>query len=372
MIIGLPKETKDNEYRVAMTPAGVGQLTAAGHKIIVQAGAGEGSGISDGAYRAAGAVLASSPEEVWSQAELIVKVKEPIQSECRFLRPGLTVFTYLHLAGVPGLAGQMVKSGATAIAYETVELANGTFPLLAPMSEIAGRLAILAGAHYLQRAAGGPGKLIGGIPGVPAAKVAIIGAGVVGHNAARLAMACGASVTLLDRNTEKLRQFVAYGYPGSEQTLAATTAAMADAVASADLVIGAVYVGGMKAAHVVTREMVRAMKPRSVIVDVSIDQGGCVETSHPTTYSDPVFTEEGVVHYCVANMPGAVPQTATLALTNATLPYVAAIASKGVAAAARDDSSLASGVNVYRGTLVSEAVGRSVGITATPLALAMN
>ena len=367
MIIGVPKEIKNNEFRVAMTPAGVETLTGKGHPVLVQSGAGEGTGISDADYETAGAEIVSSADDAWGRAELVVKVKEPVEPEYQYLRSDLTLFTYLHLAGVPGLAQKMCDSGITGIAYETVETADGGFPLLEPMSEVAGQLAVYAGAHYLQRASGGLGRLIGSVPGVAQAEVVVIGAGTVGQNAARLAMACGASVTLINRSAGKLRDFAARGYPGSLLTDISSPTVVAEAVKRADVVVGAVYVGGAKAASVVTRDMVKAMKPGSVIVDVAIDQGGCVETSRPTSYSEPVYVEHDVVHYCVANMPGAVPRTSTYALTNATLPYVGQVADKGVAAAAASNHALARGVNVFEGTLTNAAAAKSLGMKHTPL-----
>jgi alanine dehydrogenase len=367
MIIGVPKEIKDNEFRVAMTPAGVEALKAREHTVLVQAGAGEGSGIGDRDYERVGADIVASAADAWGSADLVVKVKEPIEAEYGFLRDDLALFTYLHLAGAPGLAERMRDSGMTGIAYETVETADGRFPLLEPMSEVAGQLAVYAAAHYLQKASGGLGRLIGSVPGVAQSEVVVIGAGTVGQSAARLAMACGANVTLINRSAGKLREFLARGYPGSLRTAISSPAVVAEAVMGADVVIGAVYVGGARAAWVVTRDMVRSMRPGSVIVDVAIDQGGSVETSRPTSYSDPVFVEHGVVHYCVANMPGAVPRTSSYALTNATLPYVAAIAGKGAAAAASVDPALARGVNVYQGRLTNGAVAKSLGMDYTPL-----
>jgi len=363
--IGVVGEIKTAEYRVALTPSGAGQLAVDGHAVYVESMAGIGSGFSDDDYSTAGATVVKDAGGVWDAAELLLKVKEPLPAEYQYFDgrgSDLTLFTYLHLAGVPGLASQLCESGVTAVAYETVETDSGAFPLLAPMSEIAGQLAVHAAAAYLRYPNGTKGVLISGGAGIPPAKVCIIGAGIVGQNAARLAMAMGADVTLLDRNPGKLRQFLAYGYPGSLRTVLATGEAVADSVYDADAAIGGVYVSGAKATHVITRDMLPSMSSGSVIVDVSIDQGGCVETSHPTTYDDPVFTVDDVIHYCVANMPGTVPRTSTFALTNETLPYVSAIAARGIEAAAANDLSLARGVNVHRGHVVNEAVASATGL----------
>jgi alanine dehydrogenase len=370
MKIGVPKEIKAAEFRVALTPAGARTLTEQGNKVIVQSSAGAASGFTDDQYRQAGALIAGSAGDVWEVADLVLKVKEPLRPEFEYLKgrgSSLILFTYLHLAGVAGLAEELCSAGTTAVAYETVELDDGTFPLLAPMSHIAGRLAVHAGARYLSRPFGTRGLLLDGGPGIPPARVCVIGAGVVGQSAARLAMSIGADVTLLNRSTARLLSFLSHGYPGSLRTLVASPESIAASTKSSDLVIGAVYVSGAKAAQVVTREMVSEMEPGSVIVDVSIDQGGCVVTARPTTYEDPVFEVDGVIHYCVANMPGAVPRTSTIALTNETLRYAAAIAGKGIEAAASDDPALARGVNIYRGTLANSSVGDAVGLPATRL-----
>jgi alanine dehydrogenase len=365
MDIGIPREIKTAEFRVALTPDGVAQLTVAGHNVVVEASAGLASEFPDDAYATAGAQVVKTAHEVWETADLVVKVKEPIGVELGYLDQrgaSLTLFTYLHLAGIPGLAERLCSAGVTAVAYETVETDSGEFPLLAPMSEIAGKLAVHAGADYLRHPFGTKGILLSGGPGIPAANVTVIGAGVVGQNAARLAMAMGASVTLMNRSPGKLRQFMSANNPGSLTTVIASADNIATSVETSDLVIGAVYVAGTRAKHVVTQDMITTMGAGSVIVDVSIDQGGCVETSHPTTHEDPVFIVDDVIHYCVANMPGSVPRTATLALTNETFPYVMAIAASGIMKAARLNSTLAKGVNVYRGDLVNKAVAGATGL----------
>ena len=371
MKIGIPREIKTAEFRVALTPGGTARLTDAGHTVVVETSAGVGSGFPDDAYVKAGATIAGSAAEIWESAELVVKVKEPIGVELDYLDTrgsSLTLFTYLHLAGVPGLAERLCKAGTTAIAYETVETAGGEFPLLAPMSEIAGKLAVHAGGEYLRRPQGAKGVLLSGGPGIPPASVAVIGAGVVGQSAARIAMAMGASVTLLNRSPGKLRTFMAANNPGNLATAIASPDSIARAVEVSDLVIGAVYISGARAQHVVSEEMIGTMEPGSVVVDVSIDQGGCFATSHPTTHEEPVFTVKDVIHYCVANMPGSVPRTSTLALTNETTPYVMAIASQGILETTRSDSTLAKGLNVYRGHLVNRAVATATGLPYTALA----
>ncbi len=368
MIVGVPKEIKDNEYRVSMTPAGALQLSQHGHTVLVETGAGEGSYFSDQDFAAAGARIVSSAEEVWHQANMIVKVKEPLSAEYKYLRPDLLLFTYLHLAAAETLTQVMMKSGVTGIAYETVELPNGTLPLLTPMSEVAGRMAVQVGAHYLERQAGGRGKLLGGIPGVQPAKVVVVGGGVVGTHAAQIALGMGARVILMDINLDRLRTLSEILH-GNFETLASTPYSVARAVGSADLVIGAVLVKGAKAPKLVTREMVSKMKPGSVIVDVAVDQGGCVETTHATTHSDPTYYVDGVLHYCVANMPGAVPRTSTNGLSNATLPYVIKLADRGFEEAVADDKPLALGVNIYQGKVTYQAVAEAFGLDYTPLAV---
>jgi alanine dehydrogenase len=365
MIVGVPKEIKDNEYRVSMTPGGVHQLVEAEHTVLVESGAGEGSYFPDGDFEHAGARITSA-DEVWEQATMVVKVKEPLPPEYRYLRRDLLLFTYLHLAADESLTRTLVESGITGIAYETVELLNGTLPLLTPMSEVAGRMAVQIGAHYLERPEGGRGKLLGGIPGVRPANVVIIGGGVVGTHAARMALGLEAGVTLLDINLDRLRA-LSETLHGNFVTWAANPLNIARAVRFADLLIGAVLVKGAKAPKLVTRQMVSRMKPGSVIVDVAVDQGGCVETTHPTTHSNPTFVVDGVVHYCVANMPGAVPRTSTYGLSNATLPYVMELANKGFSQAVNSDKALALGVNVHRGKITYQAVAEAFDMPYTPL-----
>jgi alanine dehydrogenase len=360
MKIGVPSEVKVQEYRVAMTPAGVRELTDRGHEVFVQAGAGIGSGIDDDAYVAQGAEIAADAAAVFAAADTIVKVKEPQPPEVAMLEARHTLFTYLHLAPDAELTQGLLDSGATCIAYETITDAAGRLPLLAPMSEVAGRLATQAGAFMLGRPAGGSGVLLGGVPGVAAGKVLVIGGGIVGANAARMAAGLGADVVILDRSIDRLRELDSI-FAGRVQTGYATTLEVEARLAEADLVIGAVLVKGAKAPHVVTREQLALLKPRSVLVDVSIDQGGCFETSHPTTHSDPVYEVDGISHYCVANMPGAVPITSTKALTNATLPYVVRLADEGAAAALAADPGFMAGLNVAGGKLTDEAVARDQG-----------
>ncbi len=365
MIVGVPKEIKDNEYRVAMTPGGARQLVEAGHRVLVERGAGDGSGFADEQYRAAGAEIVPTGADAWA-AQMVVKVKEPQPVEYDFLRPDLTLFTYLHLAANEELTREMLARGVTGIAYETVELPNGQLPLLTPMSEVAGRMAIQVGAYYMEKMNGGRGKLLGGVPGVRPADVVIIGAGVVGTNAAHVALGMGAHVIIIDKNLDRLR-YLDQVMDGRLTTLSSNPLNIAEAVRRADLLIGAVLIKGAKAPKLVTREMIRTMKPGSVVVDVAVDQGGCVETSHPTTHSDPVFVVDGVIHYCVANMPGAVPRTSTYALSNATLPYVVELANRGMEAAVHADRALARGVNTYRGRLTYPSVAEAFDIEYTPL-----
>ncbi|RME10106.1 MAG: alanine dehydrogenase [Ardenticatenia bacterium] len=364
MIVGVPKEIKDNEYRVGLTPASVRQLVDAGHRVLVETGAGEGSGFSDDDYRAAGASIVASAAEAWG-AEMVVKVKEPLPQEYDFLRPDLILFTYLHLAADERLTLAMRDSGVIGIAYETVELPDGRLPLLTPMSEVAGRMAVQVGAYYLEKMNGGRGKLLGGVPGVRPATVVIIGGGVVGTNAAKIALGMGANVVILDINVDRLR-YLEEIFGGRLTTIASNTHNIAEAVKRADLLIGAVLVKGAKAPKLVTREMVSTMKPGSVIVDVAVDQGGCIETTHPTTHSNPTFFVDGVLHYCVANMPGAVPRTSTYALNNATLPYTLKLATHGLDAI-RQDPALAKGVNVFKGHITYPAVAEAFGLPYTPL-----
>jgi alanine dehydrogenase len=360
MKIGVPSEVKVDEYRVAMTPAGVRELTDRGHEVVVQAGAGVGSAISDDDYVVQGAEVLPDAPAVFAAADTIVKVKEPQPPEVAMLEARHTLFTYLHLAPDAELTQGLIDSGATCIAYETIADINGRLPLLAPMSEVAGRLATQAGAFMLGRPAGGSGVLLGGVPGVAAGKVLVIGGGIVGANAARMAVGLGADVTVLDRSIDRLRELDSI-FVGTVQTEYATGLAIESRLAEADLVIGAVLVKGAKAPHVVSRAQLGLLKPRSVLVDVSIDQGGCFETSHATTHSDPVYEVGGISHYCVANMPGAVPITSTRALTNATLPYVVRLADQGAAEALAADPGFLGGLSVHAGRLTDAAVAADQG-----------
>jgi alanine dehydrogenase len=365
MIIGLAKEVKDNEYRVAITPGGIRQLREAGHEILVESKAGKGSGFSDREYKDAGARLCIKAGDVWD-ADLVVKVKEPQVSEYEFMRPGLVLFTYLHLAADKGLTLEMAGRGVTGIAYETVELDDGSLPLLTPMSEVAGRMAVQLGAQYLEKTYGGRGKLLGGVAGVRPADVTVLGAGVVGTNAAQIALGMGAHVLLLDMDTDRLR-FLDQVLTGRLTTLSANPLNIAESVRRADLLIGAVLVKGARAPRLVTRNMVKSMQPGSVIVDVSVDQGGCVETIRPATHSHPVKTVYGVLHYGVTNMPGAVPRTSTYALSNATLPYLFKLAQRGLKDAVKEDRALAKGVNVHDGRITYKAVADAFDLVYTPL-----
>ncbi len=354
MRVGVAKEIKSDEYRVALTPAGALELVSRGHEVIVETGAGQGSSFSDAAYRNVGA-RSASVEEVWGSSELLLKVKEPVASEYGRLRGELTLFTYLHIAADAPLTRALVESGVTAVAYETVETPDGALPLLAPMSEVAGRLAAQAGAYFLEKPFGGRGLLLGGVPGVAPGKVVVIGGGIVGYNAAIVALGLGAQVTILERSLDRMRHLEEI-LSGRVSLLMSSSLQIAASVADADLVIGAVLIPGALAPKLVTREMIAGMNDGAVVVDVAIDQGGCFETSHPTTHSDPVFVVDGVTHYCVANMPGGVPVTSTLALTNATLPYVEAIAAHALASAVEAAPALRRGVNVVRGAVTHEAV----------------
>jgi alanine dehydrogenase len=360
MLVGVPKEVKVHEYRVGLVPGSVRELVAHGHQVMVETGAGAGIGFADEAYRAAGAEVVPRAEDVFARAELVVKVKEPQPSEWRQLRRGQTLFTYLHLAADRAQAEGLVASGCTAIAYETVTDAQGALPLLAPMSEVAGRMSVQVGAHCLEKAQGGAGVLLGGVPGVPGARVAVLGGGVVGSNAARIAAGMRARVTVLDRSTRVL-DALDREFGGAVATLFATREAVEQAVLEADLVIGAVLVPGAAAPRLVTRDMVARMRPGSVMVDVAIDQGGCFETSRPTTHAEPTYVVDGVVHYCVTNMPGAVARTSAVALNNATLPYTLLLADRGVAAATAENPHLAAGVNVQAGRLRHPAVIAALG-----------
>ncbi len=366
MLIGVPKEIKDHERRVSITPDGVRLLRKSGHQVLVEPSAGLGSGFSDDVYRQAGAQLARSKEVVFREAELIVKVKEPQLSECAFFRPGQMLFTYLHLASSPDLTKALVAAQVTAIAYETVEAKDHSLPILRPMSEIAGRLSVQVGAHYLGQAQGGRGLLLAGVPGVPPGHVVVLGAGVVGTSAVRIAVGMGARVTVINLDLDRLRALDDL-YGGRIATCAATESAIERAIIEADLVIGAVLVPGARAPKVITRAMVSQMRKGSVIVDVAVDQGGCSETTRPTTHSDPVYSVDGILHYCVTNMPGNVPHTSTLALTNTTLPYIVRLASEGMARAIQSDPGLAKGINVMNGAVTCQSVAEAHGLRFTPV-----
>ncbi|MCY3559607.1 MAG: alanine dehydrogenase [bacterium] len=371
MRIGVPKEIKNEERRVGLTPDSVGDLTARGHEVFVEARAGDGAGFCDEDYAARGATILASAEDVFDAGELIVKVKEPQAVERARLRPHHTLFAYLHLAADPEQASELLASGAAAIAYESVTDSAGRLPLLAPMSQVAGRMSIQAGAHCLEGAAGGRGVLLGGVPGVAAAPVVVVGGGVVGSNAVQMALGLGADVTVVDRSPVVLENLAARFGP-SLRTLYSNPTSLERAVAGADLVIGAVLIRGARAPRLITEQMVKEMRPGTVIVDVAIDQGGCAATSHPTTHADPTYTSDGVVHYCVANMPGAVPRTATLALNNATLPYVAALAEEGPTAAMRADAGLRNGLTVYRGRIAEPAVAECLSLPYTAPEVCLN
>ena len=366
MKVGLPKEIKDNEYRVGLTPAGVLALTHAGHEVYVQKTAGEGSGFTDDEYVKAGGKLLDTADDVWQTGDMIVKVKEPIAPEYPRMRENQLLFTYLHLAPEFELTKQMMERKVTGVAYETITDRDGRLPLLTPMSEVAGRMSVQVGATYLEKMNGGRGILLGGVPGVPAANVVIIGSGVVGTEAAKMAVGLGARVTIIDRNLERLRELDDI-FLSKVQTLASSRYAIEEAISHADLVIGAVLVVGAAAPKLVTRDMLHLIPNGAVLVDVAVDQGGCFETTHATTHSNPTYYEEGVLHYCVANMPGAVPRTSTFALTNATLPYALDLANKGFERAIKEDAGLQEGVNTYAGKLTYEAVATSQNLEYTPL-----
>lgn len=362
MIIGVPKEIKNNENRVAITPSGVIQLIGAGHTVLIEKNAGEGSSFSNAEYEQAGAKIINSASEVWEKAQMILKVKEPLPSEYPYFRPGLIIFTYLHLANEPQLAKALIENKVTAIAYETLSV-NKTLPLLTPMSEVAGRMAVQIGAQYLEKSEGGKGILLSGIPGVKRGKVTIIGGGVVGTNAAKIALGFGADVTIVDLNSNRLRQLEEI-FGTRIQTLMSNSYNIADAVKESDLVIGSVLIPGAKAPTLVTEEMVKTMQPGSVIVDVAIDQGGNFETvDHPTTHDDPIFVKHGVIHYAVSNIPGAVPRTSTIGLTNVTIPYAVEIANKGLVKAITESKAIKSAVNVLNGKVTYAAVARDLGLT---------
>lgn len=365
MRIGVPTEIKTLEYRVGMTPAGAGELVASGHQVFIQQGAAAGIDIADADYVAVGATILSTAEELYATADMIVKVKEPQLEECKLLRPGQLLFTYLHLAADPAQAEALLSSGATAIAYETVTDGDGSLPLLTPMSEVAGRLSIQAGAVSLQKAAGGRGVLLGGVPGVKPANILVLGGGVAGANAADMAVGLGATVTIVDRSLPRLRQLDAY-WGGRVNTVYSTTGAIDELSATADLVIGAVLVAGATAPKLLTAKNVRDMQAGSVLVDISIDQGGCFETSRPSTHLDPTFVVDDVVHYCVTNMPGAVPRTSTFALTNATLPFIKELAELGWAKALRGSAALAAGLNIHAGRVTHQAVANDLAYDYLP------
>jgi alanine dehydrogenase len=366
MKVGVPKELKDNEYRVAITPAGVRELVVGNHTVLIEQGAGVGSSIYDEEFERAGAKIVPTADDVFGEADMVLKVKEPVPEEFHRLRDGLLLFTYLHLAASEPVTRALVESGTTAVAYETVEFPDGSLPLLAPMSEVAGRMAPQAGAKLLEREHGGRGVLLGGVSGVRPGRVVVIGAGMAGMNAAWIAQGMEAEVVILDKNINKLRD-VDRIHQGKILTLASNRLSVEETVATADLAIGAVLVPGALAPKVVTRDVIKQMRPGSVVVDISIDQGGCFETSHMTTHSDPTYVVDDVVHYCVGNMPGAVPHTSTYALTNATLPYVSALADNGLEGAIREDSALAKGVNVFKGSIVYAPVGEAHGIESVAL-----
>jgi alanine dehydrogenase len=367
MRIGVPREIKVHEYRVGLVPAGVRELVSAGHEVVVETAAGNGIGVDDAQFRAAGGVIVPRAADVFARADMIVKVKEPQLAECEMLRKDQVLFTFLHLAADPQQAQALMKSGVTAIAYETVTGRNGSLPLLTPMSEVAGRMSIQVGAASLQKANGGFGVLLGGVPGVPPAKVIILGGGVSGTHAAEMAVGLRADVTVVDRSVDRLRELSAL-FGSTIRTAYSTSETIERLVKDADLVVGAVLVAGAAAPKLLSRATIASMKPGAVLVDISIDQGGCFETSRPTTHADPTFVVDGVIHYCVANMPGAVPRTSTLALTNATLPYVRALADLGWQAAFKRDPGLAAGLNVHAGEITHEAVAKALGLKARPIA----
>jgi alanine dehydrogenase len=365
MLIGVPKEIKNHEYRVGLIPSSVRELIHHGHKVLVETKAGAGIGFDDAAYKAAGAAIAAKAADVFAKADMIVKVKEPQANECKMLRKGQLLYTYLHLAPDPEQTKGLIKSGCTAIAYETVTSARGGLPLLAPMSEVAGRMSVQVGAHYLEKAQGGAGILIGGVPGVRAANVVVIGGGISGTHAVRMALGMEAIVTVIDKNLDRLRELDEL-FGSSLNTIYSTVDAIEQYVIEADLVIGAVLVPGAAAPKLVTRKMIGKMRPGSVVVDIAIDQGGCFETSRPTTHSDPVYVEQEVLHYCVTNMPGAVARTSTIALNNATLPFAVALAGKGVRKALADDPHLLNGLNIHDGKVTYKAVAEALKHPSVP------
>ena len=366
MKVGIPKEIKNNENRVGMTPAGVAELIRHGHEVFVQHTAGEGSGFADSEYVAVGAQILPAIEDVYRETDMIVKVKEPIEPEYRLIKESQLLFTYFHFASERELTEAMLQSRAVCLAYETVQLPNGSLPLFQPMSEVAGRMAVLNGAYYLQRTQGGKGKLISGVPGVPPARVLVLGGGIVGEAAALMAAGLGADVTITDISLPRLRQ-LDIETPANVHTLYSSEHNIVKQLKNVDIVIGSVLVPGDKTPHLITKEMLALMEPGTVLVDVAIDQGGCFETSRPTTHSDPVFVEDGIIHYCVANIPGAVPNTSTLALTNATLRYALALADKGWQQACKDDPALAKGLNIVEGKVVFKAVADVFGLPYQPI-----
>lgn len=360
MVIGVPKEVKDHETRVGLVPSGVTALREAGHEVLVEAGAGEGSSLTDREYSQAGAAILQKAADVWHNADLVIKVKEPQPAECAYFRPGLILFTYLHLAPMRDLTDRLLGAKVNAVAYETILEADGSLPLLTPMSEVAGRMAIQVGAQYLERPNGGRGILLGGVPGVAPANVVILGGGIVGLNAAKVALGMGAHVTIIDRNLNRLRQLDDV-FNGAVITLASNSWTISENMKTADLVIGSVLIPGASAPKLVRREMLSSMKPGAVVVDVAIDQGGCFETSRPTTHTEPIYFVDGVLHYCVSNMPAAVPHTSTFALTNATFPYLLELANQGLELACAHRPALAAGVNTYHGYVTHSGVAESQG-----------
>ena len=367
MRIGVPAEVKNNEFRVALTPSGVHDLVMLGHEVTVQTGAGTGSGFSNADFVAAGARIADDAESVWNSSELVLKVKEPQPSEFRYLRDDLVLFTYLHLAAEADLTRALCAAGTTALAYETVQAANGTLPLLAPMSEVAGRLAPLVGSHAMLSPQGGPGLLVSGVPGTRAANVVVLGGGVAGTNAIQMAVGMGAQVTVLDTNLARLAQ-LDLAFHGRVSTISSNALEIERAVCTADLLVGAVLIPGAKAPKLVSNDLVARMRPGSVLVDIAVDQGGCFADTHPTTHANPTFEVHGSIFYCVANMPGAVPHTSTHALTNATLPFVRTVANLGWHAALAADATLRPGLNIWRGRVTNQAVASAHGLDSTPLA----
>jgi alanine dehydrogenase len=366
MIIGVPKEIKTKEFRVGLTPAGVATLIQYGHSVLIEAGAGVGSGLPDERYVEAGAEIVGTKVSIWSKADMVVKVKEPIAPEYPLMREGQLLFTYLHLAAAAELGHELIKRGVNSVAYETIELTDGSLPLLTPMSAVAGRMSVQAGASILEKERGGKGILLGGVPGVDRARVVVIGGGIVGANAVKIAIGLGAHVTVLDIDLRVLA-YLDDIWEGRINTRYSDPVAIRESVETADLVVGAVLVAGARAPRLVTADMIKAMEPGSVVVDVAVDQGGCFETTRPTTHEDPTYVVDDVVHYCVANMPGAVPRTSTFALTNATTPYVLALANKGLEKAAAVDPAIARGVNTYQGKVPHPAVAEALGVDASPI-----